>query len=120
MAKTETEATSILEALRTRERDLDAANEEKARKWDAEEERVTNARTGQDVSATQAKRLRSLAHDLDSHVCFDCKIQYDDEGLIVAAIHQRVDVAAVKAGLIDGTWEADDDGNVWALPQTEI
>ena len=120
MPKTETEATAILAALKAKERDVDAANAEKARKWEAGEERVINNRTQEDVSAEQAKRLRSLAHDLESEICVDCEIQYDSEGMIIAVIHRSLDIATAKAGLIDGTWEADDDGNVRALPQPEI
>ena len=116
MAKTETEADAILAALKAKEQEMDTANAEKARKWEAGEERVINSRTGSDVSAIQANRLRSLAHRFDSQICVDCEIHYDEEGLIVAAIHRNVRVADAKAGLIDGTWEADDNGNVRALP----
>ena len=120
MAKTETEAAAILASLKAKEREMDDANAEKARKWEAGQEVAHNLRTGHDVSAIQAQRLRSLAHRSSSYICVECDIRYDDEGMIIAATHRRVEVAVAKAGLIDGTWEADDDGNLRTLPQTEV
>ena len=60
------------------------------------------------------------SHDIESEVCFDCAIQYDDEGMITAVVHRSIDMATAKAGLMDGTLDVDDDGNLVFVPQPEV
>ena len=113
MAKTESEADTIIATLKSRRDAMDAANAAKVSDW-RDGTVVFVDGNGVDSSAVQADRLASLSHaderDEGVEVCAKCALKYDDDGLIIGTLHFRHNIVDLRAALIDGTMDVDDDG----------